>query len=225
MSGRPHPDGLEDLGLLAATLLHELRQPVFAVKALAQIARGDCDGAAGERLDRLLAQVEHMEALLELYGTLGGRRPSPRVFDLGAQIQAAVDLVAPRRARIGATVDLVLPGEPLPVRGGALAARQVVVNLLHNALDAVATVEPRKVDVRAVLVDGVVLLEVRDSGPGIPPEVASQLFDPFFSDKADGVGLGLYIARRVVEGAGGTLVVTGDPEGGAIARVRWPRVE
>jgi len=217
---RPTRDDLAELGLLAATLLHELRQPVFAIKALAALARRESDGPVADKLARLLEQVDHVEGLLEVYGPLGGRHPTDEVFDLAAEVRRAVQAVEARRD--GVAVEVALPTAPMSVRGHPLAARQVLVNLVDNAYDAVASCAQRRVRVEGALLDGMASVVVHDTGPGLPDEVLARLFEPFVTTKAHGTGLGLFVSSRLVAEVGGELVVETAPGGGARATLSWP---
>jgi two-component system C4-dicarboxylate transport sensor histidine kinase DctB len=100
----------------------------------------------------------------------------------------------------------------------------VVVNLLQNAIDAVAGRPAPRVAVRVTRAGPKAVLEVSDNGPGIPEEVRGQVFDAFFTTKADGLGLGLAISRGIVEECGGTLAA-GNGETGAVFRIELVRAE
>ncbi len=209
------------MGLASASLLHELRQPVFAIKAFAQLGRVEGEVGAQERLAQILAQIEHLEALLELYGATGAHPGVQVDFDLGAEARAALALLAARVERLGVSLQVELPEEGMLVRGRPLAARQVVVNLLQNALDAVTRAPTRRVAIGGRCEDGVVRLWVEDSGEGLDPDVAERLFEPFESTREDGLGLGLFIARCVVEEAEGALQIE-PADAGARFVLSWP---
>ena len=212
---------LVELGLQAHALLHELRQPLFAAKALAQLAHED---PKPERLDRLVQQLGHLEDLLSYYGDLGRPASAPVVFDFNDAARSAVALVGPRVR--SANVDLQLATAPARVLGRVLGARQIVVNLLQNAIDAVEGIPGAAVRLRTRLHAGVVVFEVEDDGPGVPAALRERIFEPYVSTKAAGrgTGLGLYIARRIAEEHGGVLRL-GEGPGGARFEVELPTVE
>lgn len=215
---------MADLGVMTASLLHELRQPLFAIRGEAQLGlvRGGEEGA--EALRAILAHVEHVSSLVDFYGSLG-REEEEAVFDLNQPVQAAVDLLVHRQRRSGALLELELTDQALWVRGRELAARQVAVNLLQNAFDAVEEVSGRRVAVRTALQGSRVRLEVEDSGPGVPDELRTRVFEPFVSSKPPGrgTGLGLYITQRLVADWQGRLVLSGGRTGGTRAVVELPR--
>jgi two-component system NtrC family sensor kinase len=103
--------------------------------------------------------------------------------------------------------------------------KQVLLNLVVNATDAMAAVPARKpIALRTMARDGGVLIETRDHGPGIAPEAMRGLFDPFFTTKAEGLGVGLSITRSIVEAAGGRITAHNHPDGGAVLRVWLPGI-
>lgn len=200
---------LAELGLLSATLVHELRQPLFAIKAMLQLAIASCP--AGPHHDQVritLEQAVHMERILAAYGGLV-QRPGgvDEPFAPNAPVAAAAETLAHRARQLHATLSLDL-GEALPIlRGNQVALQQVVVNLVQNALDASSSNTAPAVHVRTSRSGDRVAIEVRDNGTGIPPEVLPHVFDPFFTTKPPGrgTGLGLTIARELVRRAGGTV--------------------
>jgi two-component system sensor histidine kinase HupT/HoxJ len=116
-------------------------------------------------------------------------------------------------------LDKVLDDDPV-VDGDAGQLHQVVLNLVTNALQAVDDGE--RIGVALALEGGQAVLEVRDAGPGIPPEDRSRIFEPFFTGRREGTGLGLFLSYGIVERHGGRIEVEDAPEGGALFRVRLP---
>lgn len=218
----PHADegfeqtaGLAELGVLAASLLHELRQPMFAIKAHAQLGAAEAvgDPRVAQRLTRILEQAGHVEELLRYYGALFRAEPTDamEVVDANEPAHAAAELLGHRARKVGAELKVEVRAAPCRVRGRELALRQIVVNLLQNAFDAVEEVDARAVTLRTSSERGRVRIEVEDSGTGVADAVRERVFEPFVTTKAPGrgTGLGLYIARRLTEEMGGTLLLEG----------------
>ncbi len=237
MSQRPDPSpvvaSLAELGLRTASLIHELRQPVFALKGRLQLARGAGDPLSPAHVEELLSQIEHMEQVLAYYAAIDPRvtrsqgEPVGAVplgaFDLRHPARRAVTMLRPHAEQIGATVELVEPPEPVRVSGREIGARQVVLNLLHNALEAVAGSARREIRVCVRGGASVGIVEVEDSGPGVAAEVRDRLFEPFVTTKGEhGVGLGLFIARKLAVEANGSLGLGPRPAGGTLATMELP---
>lgn len=206
---------MAELGVLTASLLHELRQPLFAIKAHAQLARGEAV-AKPERLDRILDQVNHIESLVRYYGNFGATGEPEVVYDLNDPVRAAVDMIAHRSKKSGVALDIELWADGLLVRGREVAARQIVINLVQNAFDAVE-VQRGRVVVRTRDMGRSVRLEVEEDGGGVPMAIRDRMFDPFITTKpaGRGTGLGLYISRKLAEEARGAIRYVGPELGGA----------
>jgi signal transduction histidine kinase len=215
---------LSAVGKLAASVAHEIRNPITSVKMLVGLALrrhnpkplSEADlRVMHEEIGRVEQTVQH---LLDF-----ARRPVPKRsrVDLGAAIEQAADLVHTRAAQQG--VELRIPSGPTPVYADVDRDQlhSVLVNLLLNALDAMPHGGRLEVELWPEL-DGSVVLRVTDTGPGIPREVMHKLFEPFVSTKPNGTGLGLSVARRIIEEHDGTIRVQNGPEGGACFTIRLP---
>jgi two-component system C4-dicarboxylate transport sensor histidine kinase DctB len=195
---------LAELGLLTAGLIHELRQPVFALKALAQLAEGH-PSRAPEYLAQVLAQVGTLESLIEGYADFS-RRPvgSCEVFELAAPVRSALVVLEHRAIASQVRIRIEL-GEPVAVRGSLLAVQQALVNLGQNAIDALRGQADGCLRITAVRHPGGAAIRVEDNGPGLPPHIRSHLFEPFRTTKPTGTGLGLSISRDLMAACGGEL--------------------
>jgi two-component system C4-dicarboxylate transport sensor histidine kinase DctB len=201
---------LSELGLHAAGLVHELRQPLFAIKAMAQMALA-APGREVETLTRLLDQVATMETLLGGYHDFS-RSPTggPQVFDVWASVRSAQVILGHRATAAGVSL-VIEDGPPMPVRGSMLGTQQAIVNLGQNAIDAVRGREAPRVSIRCEHLPGRVRVVVEDNGPGVPPEIRAHLFQPFRTTKEGGTGLGLSISRDLIVACGGTLRLSDTP--------------
>jgi two-component system sensor kinase FixL len=100
-----------------------------------------------------------------------------------------------------------------------IQVQQVLINLIHNALEAMAGTSRREIAITTALVDtGLIEISVSDSGAGLAADIADHLFEPFVSSRSKGMGLGLSIARSIVEAHGGKITAEPNPDGGAIFR-------
>ncbi|MFZ5482155.1 MAG: sensor histidine kinase [Myxococcota bacterium] len=195
---------LAELGLLTAGLIHELRQPIFAIKALAQLSGAAPDRAA-ELMGQVLEQVHTLEVLLSGYGDFS-RRPgeAPEVFDVRAPLRSALAILE-HRAHAAAVPLSLEADDAVAVRGSVLAVQQVVVNLGQNAIDALRGRADARVRIAAGARPGGAWVRVEDNGPGLPEAIRAHLFEPFWTTKPHGTGLGLSISRELVGASGGEL--------------------
>lgn len=213
---------LAAVGTLAAGVGHEVKNPVNAVinGAEALLQRPELPADARELLDVI---VEAGRRIDEIAGALvthaspaeaGGRRP----VDLAAGVRSTLRLLGHRLSDVIVRTEL---DPAAKVVGSAGALNQVVLNLIDNAARSGA----RTIELRLRAHEARVQLAVSDDGPGVPPELAERIFDPFFSTRApgQGTGLGLYVSRRILEAHGGTLRVEPSPPRGARFVVDLPR--
>lgn len=219
-------DRLAALGELVAEIVHEIRNPLVSVKTFLQLLpeRGDEPEFKGAFRDVAAEELRRIERLLDL--VLAHARPGPaaRASDeaqLGAACDAVLKLVAHRAADLGVALDLhgAHPAQRVALSGDAL--RQVILNLVLNALD----VTPRggRVQLRLSAARGEAELRVEDDGPGVPEPLRERVFEAFYSSRPDAPGgLGLAITRRIVEEGGGAIDVLSSPTGGGCFRVRLP---
>ena len=140
--------------------------------------------------------------------------------DLVKVVRAALDLADSRMRQLDVKLTLDLPDAPIWVQGGEVRLQQVVLNLVSNAIDAMAELPTRRLEITVVPGSSVKLF-VRDTGPGL--KEPGKVFEPFYSTKsigeAEGVGLGLSISYGLVQSFGGNIVGSNRPEGGAEFRV------
>lgn len=216
---------LAEAGVLSASMMHEVRQPLFAIKALAQIARHGSGELGGDQLNQLLVHVRQIEEMLEQYAGFGHGDEPAMHYDFNEPARLAADMLAHRSKQLRVDVSVALSTDMLLVLGRAGAMRQVVVNLLQNALDAVEGEDERRVLIQTAVRGDQVVLTVTDSGRGVPTEMRERLFEPFATSKGPkrGTGLGLYIARQLVAEADGTLQLNSNTSKGTTVEVVVPR--
>src|SRR5262245_25806343 len=215
---------LAALGQLAAGVAHEVRNPLAAVLLLVEASRRDpaAGGLADDDLDLIEQELHRIERSLR--GFLDYARP-PRpqrsACDLGDIVRDAIALTRARADQQRVAVRLTLPTPPVPLNADPEQLRQVVLNLLLNALDAMPGGGELTVSVPQPET-GCAELIVADCGPGIAADVLPRLFEPFASGKETGLGLGLVVSKRIVEDHGGLIRGSNRPGKGAQFVVRIP---
>lgn len=209
---------LAALGQFAASMAHEINQPLAAIRSYADntailVRRGRVEDAAenASAIGRLTERIGLLTRQLKGFARrASGRREPVRLADI---LRGSLEVVGVRALEAGIHLDMPSLPPDLAVLGDSARLEQVVVNLLQNALDAVAGRPAPAVALRVEPEGERVAVEVTDNGPGIPDAVRAQVFDPFFTTKSEGLGLGLAISRGIVEECGGILNLRSGPEG------------
>lgn len=214
-----HANRVGSIGTITASVAHEINQPVAAIRTFADnaaafLARDEPARAATnlQAIVELTSRIGTITAGLRRYARRGAGSIGPVALD--AAIDGVRLLIGDRFRAKGVTLDLPSgPEARLTVIAGRVRLEQVLVNLLQNALDAVAERPDARVDVTVGRKGRDVVLTVADNGPGIDPGIADDLFTPFATSKTDGLGLGLGIARDIMTEFGGTLDLVPAPRG------------
>lgn len=231
---------LAAVGQLAAGIAHELRNPLMSMKILVQSAadRGPSTHLSDRDLRVLEEEINRLERLTHSF--LDFARPprlEKRPFEVRSVLDEAMALVAAQAERRAVRLRCSVPQHPVILCADPGQVRQVLLNLLLNALDAVA--EEGSIDIRLEtfprltpcptdrasgeeLAGEWLVLRVADDGPGLPPALGPEIFLPFVSTKPTGIGLGLSICKRIVEAHQGEITSTNRPGGGAEFVVRMP---
>ena len=225
-------DKLSSIGLLAAGVAHEVNTPLAVISTYAQMLAKQLMG--DEQKTRLLDKIarqtfrasEIVNSLLNFSRT-SGTEFEP--LDLNRVIRDTVSLLEHQLEKHRIEVVYELAADAPPIRGNTGKLQQVFLNLLLNARDAMAELPegaPRRLMLRTWSDGATVRAEVRDSGPGIPPEHLPRIFDPFFTTKGarKGTGLGLSVTYGIVEEHGGLIEAASPPPGGAVFRLEFPAV-
>ena len=148
-----------------------------------------------------------------------------REFELNSLIDNTAQLVAARAKLQGAELRTELPPQPIRIVADFEQLRQVLVNLLFNAFEAMPDGGSVTIAAGTDANDGDVILTVSDTGAGLRPDIAERLFDPFVSSRDAGTGLGLSISRRIIEDHGGSITATAGARVGTVFEVRLPAAE
>jgi signal transduction histidine kinase len=220
-----HVRSLEEL---AASIAHEIRNPVTAAKSLVQQMaeepnapeNGEYARVALEELDRVERSIAHLLRYAR------DEELQPRAIRIADVVDGSLETLRDRLRRSGVEVRRRVHEEG-DLEGDPEKLRRVMVNLVSNALDALeesGTPEPViEVETGENLAGSEVWVRVKDNGPGIPPELHEKVFRPFHTSKENGTGLGLPLARKVVEAHGGTIELTSVPGEGAEFVVTLPK--
>lgn len=221
---------LSELGEMASTLAHELNQPLAAIANYSQGCvryLASLDGAAAahirEALEETASQalragetIRHLRELVT-HGETEKSRENVRTL---IEEAGALALAGSREEGVRSIFDFSCgAGEVVADR---IQIQQVLINLMRNAMEAMRDSDRRELIVRTARDEGGVVIEVADTGPGIADDVAGRLFEPFVTGKADGMGIGLSISRRIVEAHGGCISARRNEAGGATFRVSLP---
>jgi signal transduction histidine kinase len=227
-----HLDRRAAMGELATGLAHELNQPLGAILRNAEAAKMMLASSA-PALDQLRDIVDDIRSddrraagIIRSMRTLLRKQDIHALpVDLNAVARETVEFLEPDAASKGVRVSVDVPPHPSVVRGDRVHLQQVVLNLLLNSVDAVtgSPADRRRVLVRTACSNGHVDLAVTDTGPGFSPDALSHLFEPFFSTKAHGMGMGLSIVRSIVEAHGGRVTGANNADRGATVRITLPR--
>jgi signal transduction histidine kinase len=211
------------LGEIAANIAHEVRTPLSVLKTSAQLlARQELPPAEQRQLaTNVAAEVDRLNGVVTSLVDLAHPRPVRyRSESLAAIVERAVVFVGPQAARLGVKIAHAPADASSCVHGNADQLYQVLLNVVHNALQAMAG--PGLLSIGCHRDDGWDVVEVEDTGPGFSPQALAKAFVPFSSTKADGTGLGLAISKRIIEEHGGTIDVGNAAAGGACLRIRLP---
>lgn len=225
MSRGHDPDRWE---ALAAGLAHEIKNPLSTINLTLQLLREDVEGgrhsapnALLHRIDLVISEVEHLQRIVKDFLRLA-RAPKLNLQegDVNSLVEEVQAFLAPEFRERGVSATLQVDRSIRAVRIDLPLFRQVVNNLFRNALQAMPeggtlTVQTHREGDRFVL-------DVIDTGRGIPDEIRARIFDGFFSTKPEGTGIGLALSRQIVELHGGTLNVQSAPGKGSLFRVDLP---
>jgi two-component system sensor kinase FixL len=226
-----HASRLSVMGQMASTMAHELNQPLTAVTNYLETGRQLLVTGTGsserlnEMMEKAIAQAQRAgDVIRRLRGFVSKGETERRLHNLNQLVEEALALALVGARQRGVRPSLELDHALPPVLVDHVQIQQVVLNLVRSAVEAMEQVERRELTVgtRAVPEQGMAEMIVADTGPGIAPELANRLFQPFVTTKATGMGLGLSICREIVEAHHGRLTTAPRSSGGTVFRVTLP---
>ena len=218
---------LRTAGLLGASLAHEIRNPLVTLKTIAQSAKARYNDPEFRRLliELVPTEIERIEGLVSGLMDLGRpQHPHFESLQLNEVVETSIKLVRPKALDESVMLECKLDEACVPVHGDRSSIRQIILNLVMNAIQAVEVVDGRReVVVRTIAGPSSVVLEIGDNGPGMPQEVRDRLFQPFTtSNKTSGMGLGLAITADLVRLHHGEITLVDGQEVGTTFRVTLP---
>lgn len=218
-----HLEKLSAVGQLAAGLAHEIRNPLTSIRGFIQISA--IESKEVKKWESIiLPEIDRINDLLNQFLNLSDSRPARYTkFRLDQLISDVVRLLQPKAFLMGYKLVLQKGTSPLIVEADAEQLKQVLINLIQNGLDSLDSKgESGRVHIRWKEQRDQVSIRVQDNGSGIQSEHLSRIFDPFFSTKGDGTGMGLYICHRIVAEHGGEIRVTSQPNLGTTFSIHLP---
>ncbi|MBB5514635.1 two-component system C4-dicarboxylate transport sensor histidine kinase DctB [Rubricella aquisinus] len=219
---------LAALGQMSAAIAHELNQPLAAMKTyiagaalLLRRNRPDEAVASFQRIEDLITRMNALTQQLKSFARKGSKEMVE--VDMRTVVTESLAIMSPQIGQRHAVITRVLPDQPVLVKGDALRLEQIFINLMRNALDAMQGDPEPKITVELFAGEKLARAQVRDAGPGLSGD-PSQLFEPFYTTKTagDGVGLGLAISAQIASDLGGSLSARNGKDGGAVFELSLP---
>ena len=233
MTELAHVNRFSTAGELTASIAHEINQPLGAILMGAEAAEIILKSSSPDipELEEIVSDILHnnrraTEVIRRMRSLLKKAPFERKSLDLNDLARETVELLS--KLAIGRNVKLLstIATDTLPILGDRIQLQQVILNLVVNAIDAMkeTPVENRVIGIRTSRAEEFAELSVSDRGPGIPEDKSKEIFKPFFTTKAEGMGMGLSIAHTIVEAHEGSIRVKNRDRGGASFRIRLPLV-
>lgn len=219
-------ENLSAIGELAATAVHEIKNPLFSIRGFLQILDNTLSESdkRKEYVKIMISEVDRLESLVKDFLMLAKtQNDSKELVWVCELVREVVELYKNSFEKKKIEFKLQAKDESIFLWANKGQLEQVFINLLQNALEAVE--EGGSIDVIVSKKEEKVMIEVRDSGRGISPEVRDKIFTPFFTTKKNGTGLGLFISKRIVENHEGKIYFISDEGKGTIFIVEFPMKE
>jgi len=227
-----HANRVATMGQLTASIAHEIKQPIAAAHNNARAALNYLDNSPAdvaevrEALTCIVDDADRASAVVDRIGSLIKKAPARKeVIDLNAAILEVIAVTRSEAVKAGVTVAAQLADELPGIRGDRVQLQQVMLNLIVNAIQSMRGVEGgnRELHISTVSIEPEsVCVAVRDTGHGLRPESLPRLFEPFYTTKPDGMGMGLSICRSIIEAHGGRLWATSCEPRGALFQFTIP---
>ncbi|MFK8253877.1 sensor histidine kinase [Ancylobacter terrae] len=220
------------LGEVSATIAHEINQPLAAIAANAAAGRRWLDrdppdlGEVRLALDEAAAAARRAsEVVRRVRRMMGKVEPERSLVEIGALVEEALHLLAPDIAAAQVALAPAIEAAGARIDGDRVLIQQVLMNLAINAMQAMQALpaDERRLSVRARRAEGRIVIDVADSGPGFSAEAAEKAFEPFYTTKPNGMGLGLAMCRSIITAHEGEIRIhPAGPEGGGRVTLALP---
>jgi signal transduction histidine kinase len=226
-----HANRVATMGQLTASIAHETRQPMTAARTYAAAALRFLDKSPPDvtevraALTCIVNETHRASDAVDRIGSIIKKAPPCKeVVDLNAAILEVTALTRSEAVKTRVTVDTQLAGKLPSIQCDRVQLQQVMLNLIVNAIQSMSGVEDgnRELHISTVVEPEGVCVAVRDTGHGLRPESLPRLFEPFYTTKPDGMGMGLSICRSIIEAHGGRLWATGCEPRGALFQFTIP---
>lgn len=222
-----HVSRLSVMGELAAGLSHELNQPLTAIANYSTAIKALLEQGKdiSELVDKVIKQSLRSGEIVQRLRSLVKKRKQQRfLFNIHSSIRTAIQLISYQIHLKQIEIQSLAENHFIMVYADQVQIEQVLVNLLKNAVEAMAhSPSPRILTISTAAVErNVIQISIKDTGPGIPADLEERLFTPFTTTKKEGVGIGLSLSHSLIDGSGGKLWYTPNPEGGAIFHLSLP---
>ena len=215
-------DKMASLGRVAAGMAHEIRNPLSGINIyLNTLKKLHHKQGSEEKVKQILGQIQSASHKIEsvirrVMDFAKPGEPKLALIDLNGPVTEAINLSAVTMRKSGIALEKVLSENLPPCNADQTLIEEMLLNLLNNAAGAMKTMKAAKKIVVSSFAEGDdIILSVSDSGPGVAPEIRHKIFDPYFTTKSDGTGIGLSISHRIITDHGGSLTVTDSELGGA----------
>jgi PAS domain S-box-containing protein len=227
-----HVSRVTALGEMAAGLAHELKQPLHAIRnyvsGLKMLSKnGESSALVTVAMSEIDRETHRAAAIIDRIRSFASRTPASHTpLYLEAVMEDSIALLQSEAARRGVRVRFTSAApRGVRVRGDWIQIQQVLVNLIQNAVDAVeANTDDREVRLALSVEEGKAVIECRDHGPGIAPEDRDKIFDPFYTRKPTGLGMGLAISRSIIEAHFGKIIILDTGPQGTTMRITLPLI-
>jgi signal transduction histidine kinase len=231
MAELAHVNRFSTAGELTASIAHEINQPLGSILTNAETAEEILKSSSPDiaELREIISDIVHedrraTEVIRRMRALLKRAPFEQKQFDLNEVVQETIRFFSALAVGRKFGMGNVITAEALPVLGDRIQLQQVILNLVMNGIDAMSDMpsEDRIISIRTSRLENFAQLSIADSGPGIPEDKLKEIFEPFFTSKVEGMGMGLSIARTIIEAHHGLVWAENRDHGGATFRVSLP---